>query len=323
MNCTSSTRLLLAILATSLIGGCGGQSAPPQTAKPSTPVVNSAPKTEAPKQEEAPKEATTAVSAKADQAKPAEGNDEAAKLEAAYAKLGTLKGKFVVVGKIPVLTPKKCGGAVPGNCCKDAGNAPEERIIVGTNQEIANVFVYVRTKPKSIDPLVEKAVAAISPIIDNSNCQFKPHATFLYVKQKLSVTNTDTAGHNFKLDLPGTGINSMNVPGAPPTVFTVNENSAGKKPKEFSCSIHTWMNGWIQINDNPFGAVSKADGTFEIKGIPNEELEFQVWHEQMGFVRKATFKDGGTDDTGRFKKKLAAGETDLGTISIPAALIEP
>ena len=162
-------------------------------------------------------------------------------------------------------------------------------------------------------------MVAAPVVIDNSSCQFKPHASFMYVKQTLNVSNNDKFGHNFKLDLLPKGFNSSIPPGVT-MPFTLIDNNAAKKPKEFSCSIHT-MNGWLQINENPFGAVSKADGTFEIKGLPLEELEFQIWHEQIGFVPKVKFKGGQADDTGRFKTTLKAGVLDLETISVPTSLI--
>ncbi len=82
------------------------------------------------------------------------------------------------------------------------------------------------------------------------------------------------------------------------------------------------MKGWLVVSDNPFGAVSKPDGTFEIAGIaPSQELEFQVWQEHIGFIAGVKFNNGTTNEQGRFKKKLTAGTNDLGTITVPDTLL--
>ena len=41
------------------------------------------------------------------------------------------------------------------------------------------------------------------------------------------------------------------------------------------------MKAYIIARDDPYVAVTKPDGTFEIKNLPaGEDIEFQVWHEQ-------------------------------------------
>ena len=48
------------------------------------------------------------------------------------------------------------------------------------------------------------------------------------------------------------------------------------------------MSGWVIARDNPYVAVSKADGTFEIKDLPAGELEFLAWHERPGYSTLTT-----------------------------------
>ena len=87
-------------------------------------------------------------------------------------------------------------------------------------------------------------------------------------------------------------------------------------PQAATCSIHPWMKAYIIARDDPYFAVTGADGSFEIKNLPaGEDVEFQVWHEgaPAGLEAKAGWGKG------RFKLKLPAdGEQDLGTIEVPA-----
>ena len=44
------------------------------------------------------------------------------------------------------------------------------------------------------------------------------------------------------------------------------------------------MRGYVLCRDNPYMAVTKPDGSFEIKLIPAGEHEFQFLHEEVGYL---------------------------------------
>jgi hypothetical protein len=82
-----------------------------------------------------------------------------------------------------------------------------------------------------------------------------------------------------------------------------------------TCNIHPWMKAWLLVRPNPYAAVSKADGTFEIPGVPVGEVELQFWHEKAGYIGEMTL--GGKPEKaakGRKKVAVAAAGTDLGEI---------
>ena len=54
----------------------------------------------------------------------------------------------------------------------------------------------------------------------------------------------------------------------------------------FKCSIHPWMTAWAGVLDHPFFAVTKADGTFEIRGLPPGKYTIAAWHGKVGTVEK-------------------------------------
>lgn len=224
----------------------------------------------------------------------------------------TLKGKFVLDGKAPEPAPLQ--GTDKDGCNKHP--LVDEKITVGEKGELANVFVYSRTKgltaPASVTAKVE---------LDNKNCRFNPHCAVLRTDQELVLKNSDPFGHNSNIQpFSGSAVNPLLPAGASiPVKFTSEESL----PTKVGCNIHPWMGAWVLIRKDPFATVSAKDGTFEIKDLPvGKELEFQFWQEAAGNLKNVAFKGGKADTKGRFKLKLQAGDNDLGEIKVPVAALK-
>ena len=54
---------------------------------------------------------------------------------------------------------------------------------------------------------------------------------------------------------------------------------------------------------HPFFAVSKADGSFEIKGLPPGSYTIEVWHEQLGTQTSKVTVDAKAGATANFAMK--------------------
>jgi hypothetical protein len=48
------------------------------------------------------------------------------------------------------------------------------------------------------------------------------------------------------------------------------------------CDVHPWMNGYAGVLPHPFFAVSGADGSYTIKGLPPGDYTVEAWHEKLG-----------------------------------------
>src|SRR5262249_30925140 len=163
------------------------------------------------------------------------------------------------------------------------------------------------------------------PSIDQPFCMFIPHVLTLYPSyydgkekkqvptgQKMKVLNNAPIGHNTDWK----GQNSVLNPGKNEKINPKQEMDVPAKPSSekrtgedlitFRCDLHKWMNAYAWAFDHPFAAVTKADGTYEIKGVPTgAELEVVYWHESMGTKPKAekmTLKDGDTEFSPKLKK---------------------
>lgn len=231
---------------------------------------------------------------------------------------GTLKGRFVFGGETPVtpaLTVDKdvqiCGNH----------NLISEEVVVGTDKGIANVVVFVRDKKVKVKPELVATAQAKAPVLDNLHCRFEPHVIFVQVGQELTIKNSDPVGHNSNIATVKNAPTNNLIPasGQVSTKFKADE----AVPAQVTCNIHPWMKGWIVVRDNPYAAVSAADGSFEIVDLPAGELELQFWHEKAGYIGEMTI--GGKAEKvskGRKKMKIAAGENVLGEIILDQKLFQ-
>lgn len=231
---------------------------------------------------------------------------------------GTLKGKFVLEGVAPTPAPLK--GTEKDGC--DKFKLLEEGIVVGDKNELANVFVYLRTKAPKVAPSYDDQKGA-EVTLDNKNCRFEPHCVIVTTDQKLVVTNSDPFAHNSNIT-PFKPANKPENPLIPAGgKFEKTFKSGEALPINVGCNIHPWMSAKLLIRDDPYAAISAKDGTFEIVDLPaGKELEFQIWQEAGGNVASASFDGGKSDTKGRFKLKIKPGDNDLGEIKVPLKSIK-
>jgi plastocyanin len=229
---------------------------------------------------------------------------------------GSIKGKFVIKGDAPAAAELKADKDVEV-CGKE--KLLNEELVVGADGGIANVVVFVRDKDVKVHP---DAAAAKDPVLmDNKNCRFEPHVAFVQVGQTLTLKNSDSVGHNSNIaTIKNPPSNSLIASGAESNVTFKAEEAI---PAQVTCNIHPWMKAWVLVRPNPYGAVSSADGSFEIKNLPAGDVELQLWHEKAGYIGEINVKGKSEKIAkGRKKIKVAAGENDLGEMVLDANLFK-
>lgn len=236
----------------------------------------------------------------------------------ARAEWGTLKGRFVFGGDVAVAAPLTVDKDV--EVCGKHKLLTEE-LVVGPDKGVANVVVFVRDKKVKVKPELAAAAKEFKPELDNLGCRFDPHVLFVQTGQELVIKNSDSVGHNSNIATVKNSPSNNLIPAGGTVIakFTTDE----AVPAQVTCNIHPWMKGWLVVRDNPYAAVSKPDGSFEIADLPAEELELQFWHEKAGYIGEMTI--GGKAEKvskGRKKFTIAAGETDLGEIGLDAKLFK-
>jgi hypothetical protein len=239
---------------------------------------------------------------------------------------GTLKGKVTLDGPVPEKLIQQKDKDLKALMDKhqdkahcEAGTEAEK-----TEQEwkvkdgaVQNVVVFVRPPSGHYFKDLAKAGFPKKVEIDQPHCAFIPHASVAFPSyydpstkkhkatgQEVVIKNNAPMNHNTKWG--GTpknpGENPMLAPGKE---LKLDLNADDSTPVSLSCSIHTWMSGYIWALDTPYAAVTNEKGEYEIKNVPaGDGLEVFVWHEPSEWVAKGekmTIKEG--DNTKDFKVK--------------------
>ena len=201
---------------------------------------------------------------------------------AAVAGYGTFKGRVVVAGAISPLQPLLGKGAPTKDAVCAANEIPDESVVVGPNNGLATVFIYLKKVPGGEIP----PPPAEPLIVDQNGCRFLPHAAVCRVGQDLVFRNSDPIAHNTAFAPQSS--NSFNQ-----TIVANDKVGAGYKygkaeavPVRAKCDYHAWMGSYHLPLTHPWAAVTAADGSFEIKGVPGTTVEFVIWHEKAQYLNR-------------------------------------
>jgi hypothetical protein len=191
---------------------------------------------------------------------------------------GSFKGRVVFQGNAPSLPLiLKAGDQSARDAAVCAAvDLPNERLVLGSGNGVANVFVYLAKAPagaKLSPPPSEPAV------FDQKGCRFIPHALLVRAKQKVLILSDDSIAHNtHTFPSRNTSFNQTINPkerNGVETVYMKQENN----PIEVKCDFHAWMIAYHLPVDHPFAALTGPDGSFEIKDLPAGTHKFLAWHE--------------------------------------------
>jgi len=249
---TVSTRSLsVATLATAMLGllvGCGGGAS-----------------------------ATPTVSYKAGGETPKNGGGPVAQIDGT----GTLTGTVRLVGNAPTPIVIVARGAAKRdtNVCGAEAAIIDESLQVGAGNGIANVFIYIDKSPPGATVPAPPSEPAV---FDQKGCVFVPHALVVHSNQTILIKSQDEAGHNTHT-YPGRSrsfngaIKALERDGVP-IVYNKHERT----PFPVRCDMHSWMQAFHLALNHPWGTLTRADGSFELKGLPATTLTLRVWHEKAG-----------------------------------------
>ncbi|MDP3912054.1 MAG: carboxypeptidase regulatory-like domain-containing protein [Gemmatimonadales bacterium] len=208
---------------------------------------------------------------------PAAGETPAAGADAQASGGGTITGTITFTGARPANAPIDMSEEA---VCKEkytAGAPPRAETVVGNPGVLANVFVYV----KSGLPAGARYTAPTTPVVlDQDGCRYHPHVFGVMVGQMVEIRNSDPVLHNIK------AIATKNRP------FNISQPAAGMKTNRtftapevmvaLECNVHGWMNAFAGVRPDPFFAVSGADGSYGITGLPPGTYTIEAWHERYG-----------------------------------------
>ncbi|MCA9103126.1 MAG: hypothetical protein R3C10_23005 [Pirellulales bacterium] len=222
---------------------------------------------------------------------------------------GTLRGRFVLSGTAPSLP--NIAATKDTEVC---GKVPliDERLVVGDDKAIANVVVFA-AKPSRVNPDALDSATSNPAEFDQKNCVFSTHVLPVVVGQPIALKNSDPVGHNVNISPTGDKTFNQLLATGGEAEFAFGRRQSSPIP--VACNVHPWMRAYMFPRDDPYVAVTGADGSFEIANLPaGEDVEIRVWHESApeGLEAKSDWSKG------RFVVNIEAdGVEDLGTIEVP------
>ncbi|HSA93846.1 MAG TPA: hypothetical protein VLE48_12610 [Terriglobales bacterium] len=164
--------------------------------------------------------------------------------------------------------------------CKATSTSPAmSEMVVVDKGNLANVFVYVKDGlgDRTFDVPTEKVT------IDQHGCRYHPHVEGVMAGQTVEILNSDDTTHNIHpTPAPASGNREWNESQAPKATPLEKTFAREELMLPVKCNQHPWMKMYINVVKNPFFAVSGADGTFEIKGLPPGEYTIAAVHEKLG-----------------------------------------
>ena len=111
-----------------------------------------------------------------------------------------------------------------------------------------------------------------------------PHVFGVQVGQPVTIVNSDPTLHNVHAVPKANG--EFNFGQAIKGMKTTRMFDKPEVMVPFRCDVHGWMAAYGGVVSHPFFAVSNADGSFEIKGLPAGTYTIEVWHERSARRRR-------------------------------------
>ncbi len=227
---------------------------------------------------------------------------------------GTIKGKITLDGPAPPKTEVKMDKQNKDiDHCKK-GDTEDLTWVVGKDNGLGNVVVYLKAPAGSFFKVdMSKKSWQDEVVIDQPYCAFLPHVSILFPEndgkrtgQKFIIKNSAPILHNSRYAGSAFKNPAKNYT-IPAGKSETPELKADTQAITLSCDAHKWMEAYIWAFDHPFAALTKDDGTFEIKNVPTGvDVQVMAWHESDGKsspgkeIKKGALKDG---DSIEFKVK--------------------
>jgi plastocyanin len=194
------------------------------------------------------------------------------------ATLGSVSGIVRLAGKAP--EPVRIDTTMDPACAGGAGGDVYSEQFVVHDGKLANVYVYVKSGPGMVfggSFSVNHAVA-----MDQRGCVYQPHVIALQAGDFVEFRNEDTTMHNVHTMPTMVGNAAVDISEGPKGKPQVRQFKQPEAMIPVRCNNHPWMSAFINVSATPWFAVTGADGSFMLKGMPAGEYVLGFVQEKLG-----------------------------------------
>ena len=171
-------------------------------------------------------------------------------------------------------------------------HTPDPTLELGKENTIANVVVSLVgvTQGKEMPALPEPAK------LDQKRCVYIPHIQIVPPGTSVDIYNSDPILHNVHAYMNGS--NTIFNLALPVQGFRIRRRLDDPGLVSLKCDAgHTWMSGYIVVQEHPYYALTTADGAYLIEDIPAGEYRLRIWHEWLGVSEVPVLIEAGTTTT--------------------------
>ena len=189
---------------------------------------------------------------------------------------GTITATVKFEGTIPPPQMMRLDG--DPKCVSENGAAERatESLVVGQNQALQNVFVYVKDGVGGYGFTVPTEPV----VLDQDKCRYVPRVLGVRVGQPLQVKNSDPLLHNVRAD--GKINQSFNTSTPIEGMSFQRTFATSEVMVPFKCDVHAWMQAFVGVLDHPYFGATAEDGKVVLANMPPGTYTIEAWHETLG-----------------------------------------
>jgi hypothetical protein len=181
----------------------------------------------------------------------------------------------------------RLSGAAPAamrvDTSKDPACAKEPALveqIAMHDGKLANVYVYVKSGPAAA--LTHGASWVDPVVIAQRSCNFVPHVAAVMVGQRVEFRNDDSTILNLHVSPAVLGNQAFDISEHPKGAPQVKVFKRPEVMMPVRSVNRPWMSAFLNVSQTPWFAVTAADGTFGLHGLPAGEYTLGFVQEKLG-----------------------------------------
>jgi plastocyanin len=146
--------------------------------------------------------------------------------------------------------------------------------VTSKDNGLKDVFVYISKgcEGKTF-PVPDKPVE-----LDQDKCAYQPYVMGIMVGQKLNIKDLDPVTHNVHCVPSNEGNEEFNLMQVDKGQVDAKVFNKPDVMVRFECNVHQWMFAYVGVVDNPYFAVTDADGNYKIPNLPPGDYTLTAYH---------------------------------------------